>query len=87
MASDQVTFFDTKGKQLLIEEMRGNFLPVTADPIELAADSFALLQEFNRGSDEGFFVLAQQNNDEVNYADKNVKLTTHNLVISIPFLA
>jgi alpha-D-xyloside xylohydrolase len=86
LASGQVTFFDAKGKQLLKEETRGNFAPVTADPIKPAADSFALRQEFNRGTDEGFFGLGQQNNDEVNLAGRNVELTTHNLVISIPFL-
>jgi alpha-D-xyloside xylohydrolase len=86
LATGQVTFFDAKGKQLLKEESRGSFGPVTADPIKSAADSFALRQEFNRGSEEGFFGLGQQNNDKVNYAGENVELTTHNLVISIPFL-
>lgn len=86
LVSGQVSFLDASGKQLLKEETAGTFSPVTADPITPAANSYAIRQEFNRGSDEGFFGLGQQNNDLMNLAGENVELTTHNLVISIPFL-
>ena len=86
LVTGQVTFTDASGKPLLKEENRGTFAPVTADPVTPAANSYALRQEFNRGSNEAFFGLGQQNNDVMNYAGENVELTTHNLVISIPFL-
>lgn len=81
-----VSFRDVKGNLLLKEENRGSFGTVTADPIKPDADSFAIRQEFNRGSDEGFFGLGQHQNGQVNYAGENVELTTYNLVISIPFV-
>lgn len=81
-----VNFADAKGNLLLKEENRGTVSAVTADPIKPDADSFALRQEFNRGSDEGYFGLGQQQNGQVNYAGENVELTTHNLVKTIPFV-
>lgn len=81
-----VNFADAKGNLLLKEENRGSFSAVTADPIKPDADSFALRQEFNRGSDEGYFGLGQQQNGQVNYAGENVELTTHNLSKAIPFV-
>lgn len=81
-----VSFRDAKGNLLLKEENRGSFGPVTADPIKPDADSFAIRQEFNRGTDEGFFGLGQHQNGQVNYAGENVELTTYNLIISIPFV-
>lgn len=81
-----VSFRDAKGNVLLQEENRGTFSPVIHDPDPVDADSYALRQEFNRGSDEGFFGLGQHQNGQVNYAGENVELTTYNLVISIPFL-
>ena len=81
-----VKFRNAKGQVLLKEENRGTFSPVTADPITPDADSFAIRQEFNRGTDEGFFGLGQHQNGQVNYAGENVELTTYNLIISIPFV-
>ena len=81
-----VNFADAKGNLLLKEENRGVFSPVTEDPITPDADSFAFRQQFNRGSDEGYFGLGQQQNGQVNYAGENVELTTHNLSKAIPFV-
>ena len=61
-----VSFRDAKGNVLLQEENRGTFSQVTADPIKPDADSFAIRQEFNRGTDEGFFGLGQHQNGQVN---------------------
>jgi len=82
----RVNFKDAKGNSLLKEENPGSFSEVTADPIKPDADSFALRQEFNRGSDEGYFGLGQQQNGQVNYAGENVELTTYNLAKTIPFV-
>lgn len=81
-----VSFRDAQGNVLLREENRGTFSEVTADPIKPDVDSFAIRQEFNRGSDEGFFGLGQHQNGQVNYAGENVELTTYNLVISVPYV-
>jgi alpha-D-xyloside xylohydrolase len=86
LKTGQVTVFDKAGNSLLKEETRGNFDKVTADPVTPDADSFAVRQEFNRGSDEGYFGLGQHQNNQVNWAGENVELTTYNLVISVPFL-
>jgi alpha-D-xyloside xylohydrolase len=81
-----VTFRDVQGKVVLAEENRGTFSPVIGDPGAVDADSFAIRQEFNRNTDEGFFGLGQHQNGQVNYAGENVELTTYNLVISIPYV-
>ncbi len=86
LANGRVQFRDAKGNLLLKEENRGSFGEVTGDPIKPDADSYALRQEFNRGSDEGYFGLGQHQNGQVNYAGENLELTTYNLVISIPFV-
>jgi alpha-D-xyloside xylohydrolase len=81
-----VTFRNAQGKLLLQEENRGIFSEVTADPVAPDADSFAIRQEFNRGTDEGFFGLGQHQNGQVNFAGENVELTTYNLIVSIPYV-
>lgn len=81
-----VQFRDAQGNVLLKEENRGSFGEVTGDPIKPDADSFALRQEFNRGSDEGYFGLGQHQNGQVNYSGENVELTTYNLAKTIPFV-
>ena len=81
-----VSFRDAEDKVLLNEEGRGSFDPVTADPIQPAENSYAIRQEFNRDTDEGFFGLGQHQNGQVNFAGENVELTTYNLVISIPYV-
>lgn len=80
-----VTFRDARGELLLAEAAR-SLAPVTRDPGTVDADSFAVRQQFTRGADAGLYGLGQQQDGDVNHAGDNVTLTTHNLVISIPFL-
>jgi alpha-D-xyloside xylohydrolase len=80
-----VHFIDKDGKTTLSETLR-EFAPVTQDPVQAATDSYALRQQWNKGTDEGFFGLGQHQNAQVNYAGENVELTTHNLEISIPMV-
>lgn len=80
-----VTFRDARGELLLAEAAR-SLTPVTRDPGTVDADSFAVRQQFTRGADAGLYGLGQQQDGDVNHAGDNVTLTTHNLVISIPFL-
>ena len=86
LSNGVITFRDAAGNLLLQEENRGTFSPVIGDPDDVDADSFAIRQEFNRNTDEGFFGLGQHQNGQVNYAGENVELTTYNLVISIPYV-
>ncbi|HZD53283.1 MAG TPA: TIM-barrel domain-containing protein [Woeseiaceae bacterium] len=80
-----VSFSDAQGK-LLLAEVERSLAPVTADPGTVDADSHAVRQQFHRGEDEALYGLGQQQNGDVNHAGDNVTLTTHNIVISIPFL-
>lgn len=81
-----VQFKDATGKVLLAEAER-TLTPVTADPGTIDEDSFATRQQFYRGEEEAIYGLGQQQDGRVNYAGENVELTTHNIVITIPFLA
>ncbi|MGO2128038.1 MAG: TIM-barrel domain-containing protein [Pseudoalteromonas prydzensis] len=81
----KVSFKNSQGETVLAEADR-RFTAVTGDPITPDHDSFAIRQQWNKGSDEGFFGLGQQQNNQVNYAGENVELTTHNLEIAIPFV-
>ena len=85
LASGAVRFLDSRGRVLLSEAGR-SLAPVTADPGAVDDDSFALRQQFERSADEGYYGLGQQQDGRVNYAGRNVELTTHNIEIAIPFL-
>lgn len=81
-----VQFHDSTGKPLLSEVSRGKFGPVTEDPSLPAADSYAVQQAFLPNPREALYGLGQHQNGQVNLAGEDVELTTHNLVISIPFV-
>ena len=81
----KVSFKNAQGETVLSEAAR-SFSEVTEDPITPDADSYAVRQQWNKGTDEGFFGLGQHQNNQVNYAGENVELTTFNLEITIPFI-
>lgn len=80
-----VSFRDAQGKPLLTEAGR-SLAPVTLDPGPVDEDSYAVRQQFLQTADEALYGLGQQQNGDVNHAGENLTLTTHNIVISIPFL-
>lgn len=86
LVSGQLNFFDAAGKPLLSTAHSGKFAKVTADPSPVDEDSFAISQSFLRTEGEAYYGLGQHQNGQVNLADENVYLTTHNLVITIPYL-
>ena len=43
-------------------------------------------QQFNRGTDEGFYGLGQHQNRQMNYNGEDVELAQHNMDVAIPFV-
>ncbi|HEX7028905.1 MAG TPA: TIM-barrel domain-containing protein, partial [Gammaproteobacteria bacterium] len=85
LVTGNVRFLDKNGQPVLTEHGR-TFGPVTADPAGADKDSYAIRQEFNRGTDEGFYGLGQHQNAQMNYNGEDIELAQHNLVIAVPFL-
>ncbi|MGL1958454.1 MAG: DUF5110 domain-containing protein [Colwellia sp.] len=85
LTDGKVSFQNAQGETVLTEAAR-SFSEVTEDPVTPDADSYAVRQQWNKGTDEGFFGLGQHQNNQVNYAGENVELTTYNLEITIPFI-
>lgn len=86
LVSGNLQFQDASGKALLATAHSGKFTKVTGDPSPVDEDSFAVSQSFLRTEGEAYYGLGQHQNAQVNLADENVYLTTHNLAITIPFL-
>jgi alpha-D-xyloside xylohydrolase len=82
LADGHVRVLDAGGKLLLDEAARGAFKPVTLDSKTYLATS----QQFNRGTDEGFYGLGQHQNAQMNYNGEDVELAQHNMDIAIPFV-
>lgn len=85
LRTGKVAFFDHFGTPLLKETER-NFGPPRDDPGQQDADSYSVQQNFLTDTNEGFYGLGQQQNGLVNHAGHPVEITTHNLVIAVPFL-
>ncbi|GAA0732466.1 TIM-barrel domain-containing protein [Sphingomonas japonica] len=82
LSDGRVTFLDASGREVLAEEARAAFQPVTVEN-----QSFAIVsQQFNRGTDEGLYGLGQHQNRQMDYNGEDVELAQHNIDIAIPFL-
>lgn len=84
--SGAVTVYNAQGEAVLTPVNGGEFSAVTADPVGGDENSFALRQQWNKGSQEGIFGLGQHQNGQMNYAGEHLFMTTHNLEITIPML-
>ncbi|WP_448658858.1 TIM-barrel domain-containing protein [Sphingomonas sp. CJ99] len=82
LSDGQVSFADAAGNTVLTEAARGAFQPVTVEGEQFVAVN----QQFNRGTDEGFFGLGQHQNGQMNYNGEDVELAQHNMAIAIPFV-
>ena len=82
VSDGHVAFRDAAGKLVLDEAARGAFKPVTAD----GKPFLATRQQFNRGTDEGFYGLGQHQNRQMNYNGEDVELAQHNMDIAVPFV-
>ncbi|MCU6453688.1 DUF5110 domain-containing protein [Sphingomonas sp. A2-49] len=81
LSDGHVRFLDAAGKVVLDEAARGAFAPSGEGKGYLATR-----QQFNRGSDEGFYGLGQHQNRQMNYNGEDVELAQHNMDIAIPFV-
>jgi alpha-D-xyloside xylohydrolase len=78
LTTGRVRYEDARGRLLLAEAGR------TASP---GADgAYAVRQQFARQPGESWYGLGQRQDGLVDLAGENVELTTHNIIISIPFL-
>ncbi len=78
----QVRFRDAAGKLTLEEAPRAAFVPRSAGGEQFVS----IRQQFNRGTDEGFYGLGQHQNRQMNYNGEDVELAQHNMDIGIPFV-
>jgi len=77
-----VSFRDASGKIVLAGKDGGQF---TAEKVN-GKDFFAVRQEFNPGTDEGFYGLGQHQNGQMNYNGEDVVLAQHNMDVAVPMV-
>jgi alpha-D-xyloside xylohydrolase len=82
LADGKVVFRDAAGKAVLSAANGGSFTPVKAD----GKDFYAIRQEFNRGTDEGFYGFGQHQNGQMNYNGEDVILAQHNMDVAVPLV-
>jgi alpha-D-xyloside xylohydrolase len=70
------------GRVVLAESGATGFAPTNAD----GPPFLAIRQQFNRGTDEGFYGLGQHQNGQMNYNGEDVVLAQHNMDVAIPFV-
>jgi len=70
------------GKVVLVESGAPRFSQTSAD----GQPFLSIRQQFNRGTDEGFYGLGQHQNGQMNYNGEDVELAQHNMDVAIPFV-
>ena len=82
LATGNVSFRNAAGQVVLGESGPPTFAPVTAE----GKPDVSVTQQFNRGTDEGFYGLGQHQNRQMNYNGEDVELAQHNMDVAVPFL-
>jgi alpha-D-xyloside xylohydrolase len=82
LATGKVRFRDAAGKPVLEQSGPPTFKPVTAE----GTPWLSISQQFNRGTDEGFYGLGQHQFGQMNYNGEDVELMQHNMDVAIPFV-
>ena len=82
LKTGRVSFQDRAGNVLLTESGSPAFAPTSAD----GQPFLTVRQQFNRGTDEGFYGLGQHQNGQMNYNGEDVELAQHNMDVAIPFV-
>jgi alpha-D-xyloside xylohydrolase len=77
-----VRFRDAAGNVVLAESAPAAFAPVEVEGRRYVS----IRQQFNRGTDEGFYGLGQHQNGQMNYNGEDVELAQHNIAVAIPFV-
>ena len=73
---------NSSGKVVLATSAPPSFSPTSAEGVPWLSIS----QQFNRGTDEGFYGLGQHQNGQMNYNGEDVVLAQHNMDVAIPFV-
>lgn len=81
LADGRVRFRDATGRVVLAESERA-FTPVTVQ----GQPFYAIRQQFNPGTREGFYGLGQHQNRQMDYNGEDVELAQYNRVVAVPFL-
>lgn len=84
LATGEVSFADSTGKQILNEKQGGGKY-FESTKVE-GYDFFKIRQVFESPDDEAFYGLGGHQNGQVNYKGEDVELAQHNIVDVIPFL-
>jgi alpha-D-xyloside xylohydrolase len=82
VTSGNVSFRNARGETVLTESGSPHFAPATAEGEQF----LSVTQQFNRGTEEGFFGLGQHQNRQMNYNGEDVELAQHNMDVAIPFV-
>jgi alpha-D-xyloside xylohydrolase len=82
LATGLVRFRDATGRVVLAESQSPTFAPSSAE----GQPWLSVSQQFNRGTDEGFYGLGQHQNGQMNYNGEDVVLAQHNMDVAIPFV-
>ena len=77
-----VRFRDASGRPVLEQSGPPGFKPVSAE----GTPWLSVSQQFNRGTDEGFYGLGQHQFGQMNYNGQDVELMQHNMDVAIPFV-
>src|SRR5438105_14055126 len=82
LANGKVSFRDAADNIVLEETGPPAFAPANAEGVPF----LTIRQQFNRGTDEGFYGLGQHQNRQLNYNGEDVELAQHNMDVAIPFV-
>lgn len=82
LRNGDVSFRDRSGTVVLAETAPASFAPVEVEGRRYVSAR----QQFNRGTDEGFFGLGQHQNGQMNYNGEDVELAQHNIAVAVPFV-
>ena len=83
LANGNVTFRNAAGRR----RARAKAAPAGFTPVDRRGQAVSRrAQQFNRGTDEGFYGLGQHQNRQMNYNGEDVELAQHNMDIAVPFV-
>ncbi|HEV8407432.1 MAG TPA: TIM-barrel domain-containing protein, partial [Sphingomicrobium sp.] len=81
--SGRVSFRNRPGGRIVLSESRAPWFGAASAE---GAAWLSISQQFNRGTDEGFYGLGQHQNGQMNYNGEDVVLAQHNMDVAIPFV-